>query len=116
MFIRPTGNGYELGIVVETDWWKEIRSVSQIRVDVAETKAQEWGYNRTDLVLATIPREEFLFLYECNPKYYEKHLDQMQKRLNAARARWGWEKKMSDYPRAPYHLEHKYFVVEHREV
>lgn len=124
IYMKERGGFYQLGIQVETDWWKQIKSAGHIRDAVAATKASDdYEIGMTDLTLATIPPEEFSFLYECNPDYYWKHFDQIQKRLNATRDKLGWKedeifRRLQDetFRRQPTRLEHKYFVVEHYDV
>ncbi len=102
-------DGYELGLDLQTQWWKHLCETGEIG-DLANVKAQTVNgggspFDRTRLVLATLPYSEFSIYYRKKADYFSLE-DSRDNQLRAS----GWER--GEYGRA----EQKYFRVSHSPV
>jgi hypothetical protein len=116
LYFRPGRGGYEIGLVVNDDWWENLCKEGESR-ELAKVKSitNRLG-GSTRLAVVALPLSVF-DLYYTNVDYdqTEKLRPAMDKQLEAN----GWKRKDEYDPeiRDPWsHVEHKYFSVSYREV
>lgn len=126
-YFRQGIGGYELGLKVWEDWWKEI---------CAENPNEEFSRTKVDnnpiigeakLTIATIPNIAFT-LFHVNRDYTSesrwwrdyRRIEKIRRAIDSQLALHGWER---DQPnpntdvRDPWiRIEHKYFRVQYREI
>jgi hypothetical protein len=115
-FIKYGIEGYDLGVEVESDWWKSMKSTCPEPL----AERQEHAYGITKLILAKVPLQEFTPYWE--PVEYDLTFnDQYEKRQRQGREKYGWTllKSRDDdevRTRQSTQIDHKYFSVEHSEI
>jgi hypothetical protein len=117
VYVRPSSDGYELGIEVDTDWWEQIRANDQYRSVAVTPGERDYECGTTSLAVATIPYDEFHF-YWTTDAYDPRRFGSLKKKSDIARNKWGWKNaEMPDVLHGQVtRVEHKYFTVEHRAV
>jgi hypothetical protein len=123
-FMKPWGTqgvaGYSLGIEVEAWWWEKLKDSCGSPLAV-ETNPLTGS---VDLILATLPVSEFdIYRNPANrwtDEYILKTEPKIRKQRDDVRQKLAWTAKDLRIPelpcRVPQHIEHRYFVVEHREI
>jgi hypothetical protein len=116
VFFKRGADGYDLGLEVQQDWWKDLCASGGIG-DLANIEPDtDYLCGTTRLVIATLPYSE-LRLYS-EPNDYEQmkaRQPEIDKQLEAK----GWKRqveKNSDIPDPWWRIDHKYFAVAHREI
>lgn len=113
VFIKFGAKGYELGLAVLEEWWKQTCAEDKTK-EIAKTKTgTDYLTGTTRLVVATLPYSEFRrYFYQVN----EKH----ERNTNAQLAQNGWKREEIDSELqllgAPDEVKHKYFTVAHRAI
>jgi len=125
-FMRPSGAsgeaGYTLGIVVRDWWWEEVSNSCAAPLGVSTNPLT----GSVEVALAVLPLKEFeIYRYPANrwtDGYITKTEPQIRRRRDEARRKLGWiamDRASSDsgfHGLDPFHLEHKYFTVKHRQI
>ena len=121
VFLRPGFHGYELGLEVQSDWWKDLCSrgesgaLAKIDCDTNELCGE------TKLLLATLPYSAFVEYFGA-PTDYKRGLREANARDRALTdSGWKWRDPLEGYD--PYivqdpwmRLEHNYFHIVHRSI
>ncbi|HET7107269.1 MAG TPA: hypothetical protein VFI38_10695 [Candidatus Acidoferrum sp.] len=109
--------GYELGLEVQADWWKERSQSGELKKLAKIEEHTDHLCGNTRLVIATLPYSEFAVYYQ--------HVDyDKQGKVQAERDKQleanGWKRKEEDKDseiRDPWsRIEHKYFSISHRSI
>lgn len=110
--------GYQFGLTVPAKWWECMRTAEAIG-ELANTECDTNHLTgRTELTVATLPREE-LDIY-CHRGELDHDLLSKQVEVRDSKlVEYGW--KRNDNPDAEikspwHHLEHRYFHVQHRRI
>jgi hypothetical protein len=116
VYFKWGSGGYELGLEVQADWWKELCANPEM-AEVSKIKSQpDHLCGTTRLVIATLPYSEFAPYYQDVP--YNK-MKKLQDEVNKQLASFDWKRPVERESeiRDPWsHIEHKYFTVAHREI
>jgi hypothetical protein len=116
-YFRQTLEGYELGLKVEEDWWKELHAANPTDEFVKTTVDYDLICGWARLGIAVIPYAAFAIFHTGQDyKLFHKLRDEMDAKLAAH----GWTREKED-PNAEVHdpwirIEHKYFHVQYKEV
>jgi hypothetical protein len=109
--------GYEIGLEVQDDWWKERCQSDELRDDLAKIeKRTNHLCGTTRLVIATLPYSEFAAYYQ---KINYADQGQVQVEWDKQLAANGWQRKVerdSEISDPWSRVEHKYFSVSHRSI
>lgn len=118
-FIRLYPKGYKLGIAVRAWWWEKVKRSCASPLNI-ETDPRTGS---VELTLAALPHCEFDIYWRpvnWNDDSFVK-AEQIVQRRDQGRHESGWIAKDLSIPElgstgVPQHIEHKYFVVEHRYI
>jgi hypothetical protein len=118
LFMKPYGQ-YNMGIEVRDWWWDKVKGSCATPLSV-ETNPMT---GTVELTLATLSLNEFDFYWapvNWTDEYVLKTKPQIRQRRDEQGLALGWIAKDLRIPelsvRVPVYIEHKYFVVEHREI
>ncbi|MGA2301671.1 MAG: hypothetical protein ABSG77_13390 [Candidatus Acidiferrum sp.] len=114
---RWGAKGYEIGLEVQEDWWKERCQSGAVKELANIKKDTDHLCGTTRLVIATLPYSEFAIYYQRVD--YDKQGKVEAERDKQLKAN-GWKRKEEDRDseiRDPWsRIEHKYFSVAHRGI
>ncbi len=116
VYFKWGSDGYELGLEVQEDWWKELCANPKV-AEIRKIKSNpDHLCGTTRLVIAILPYSEFSFYYQ-DISY--KKVQKLQNEVNKELASHNWERPVErdSEIRDPWsHVKHKYFAVGHREI
>jgi hypothetical protein len=122
-FLKLGGvGGYQLGVTVPKDWWNRTCTTGGIGQLAATEHDTDVRTAETQLMVATLPWQEFecMYCHRGELDYESLKKIEKQKQLRDRKlAEYGWERKddRGAEIRSPWHyLEHKYFRVQHRSI
>jgi hypothetical protein len=114
-YLKRGLEGYDFGIRVPAWWWKETGSNRPTILSEREDAL----CGRIDVVLATIPYEEF-HIYWQSESWSQKFIDKQDEVRQERRAKLGW--KVVEHPETeiyinwPYEFESRYCHLRHDEL
>lgn len=111
--------GYELGLEVNADWWKDICAADATN-QLGKIKTHpEFLTGTTRLLVATLPYSEF-GVYSAGNAPASWFATSKQKHRDKELTNAGWKREESDWEMhhlgAPESVKHKYFTVSHRAI
>ena len=117
-YFRHAVGGYDLGLNVREDWWKEIVAGNPDE-EFAKTKVHfDYIIGEAKLIIATIPYAAFSLFHAKGGDH--KQMEKVWEAMDGQLALHGWKRQRSDPDaevRDPWiRIEHKYFHVRYREI
>lgn len=121
VFLQPGIHGYELGLEVQSDWWKDLCNRGETGTLAKIDRDTNELCGTTKLALATLPYSAFVE-YLGAPTGYKRELQQANARDRALTdSGWKWKDPLEDYDPSiaqdPWmRLDHNYFHIAHRAI
>jgi hypothetical protein len=110
VYFKLGGVGYEIGLVVDKDWWEHICEKGDVG-ELSKTKAD--ADERTRVVVATLPYEEFYDYHD--PERDHKRIQERDELRDKQLSHNGW-KRIEHISYFGRRIEHKYFTITHDNI